>query len=357
MLIVSTTPLIAEGDIRTGAVLVVRDVTRLTVLEKQLERGKRGQRMVGKSRAMRQIFQLIDDVAQTDSTVLIYGESGTGKELVAEALHFKNHRANMPFIRVNCSALSEDILESELFGHVKGAFTGALKDRAGRFEAANGGTILLDEIGDISPRLQLRLLRVLQEREFERVGDSMPIQVDVRVIASTNQDLLEKIRAGEFREDLYYRLNVIRIELPPLRDRRDDIPVLVEHLCRRFNYAMKKEITGLSPEAMEIVMEYPWYGNIREMENCLEWAFIVCHDTQILPRHLPREILDHGSHNYQGITLSGASRARGAQAKERILEVLTRTDWNIAKSARILGIARNTLYQKMKQHDIARRPD
>lgn len=288
IVIVSTAPLIAEGGAFAGAVLMLRDVTRLVRLEKQVEDAAQYRDMIGKSPRIQQVFGLIKDLSETDSTVLIVGESGTGKELVASALHHSSLRAHGPFLRVNCAALSESILESELFGHVKGAFTGAVKDRVGRFEAANGGTILLDEIGDISPRLQLRLLRVLQEKEFERVGDSRPIRTDVRVIASTNQNLEKRIQEGAFRQDLYYRLNVVRIELPALRERREDIPLLVEHFIRRFNRQFKREITGLSPEAMQIFMQYPWPGNIRELENAIERSFIVCHDAVILPEHLPR---------------------------------------------------------------------
>lgn len=357
VLMVSTSPLVADGDAFKGAVLTVRDLTRLTRLEKQIEDTLHYRDMIGKSGRMQHVFNLIKDLAETDSTVLICGESGTGKELVAAALHHTSGRANGPFLKVNCAALSENILESELFGHVKGAFTGAVKDRLGRFEAANGGTILLDEIGDVSPRLQLRLLRVLQEREFERVGDSRPIRTDVRVIASTNQDLERKIQLGEFRQDLYYRLNVVRLELPPLRDRREDIPLLVEHFVRRFNRQFKKEITGPAPETMQVFMQYPWPGNVRELENCVERAFIVCHDTVLLPEHLPPEF-----HNVNGARNSlfaapGESRGKDGMERERILSVLRQTDWNVAKSARLLGIARNTLYQKMRALRIDRPED
>ncbi|MCC6142172.1 MAG: sigma 54-interacting transcriptional regulator [Candidatus Hydrogenedentes bacterium] len=357
VLVCSTTPLLPDGGIEGGAVLLIRDVTRLTVLERQVEDHHQYHNMIGRSPRMQEIFGLIRNLAETDSTVLIEGESGTGKELVASALHYASNRSGGPFIKVNCAALSEDILESELFGHVKGAFTGALRDRVGRFEAADGGTILLDEIGDISPRLQLRLLRVLQEREFERVGDSIPIRTDVRVIASTTQDLVTKIQVGEFREDLYYRLNVVRIDIPPLRERREDIPLLVDHLCRRFNGAFKKEIMGVAPESMDIFMKYPWWGNIREMENCLERAFIVCHDTVILPRHLPPEVLNYESArrpadlSQQSTQLSGRNQN---VERERVLDVLTQTDWNVAKTARILGVARNTLYQKIKGYNLRR---
>ncbi|MCF6285842.1 MAG: sigma 54-interacting transcriptional regulator, partial [Candidatus Hydrogenedentes bacterium] len=350
VLVMSTTPL-ENGGKASGAVLVLRDLTRITRLEKQLAENHQYQNMIGKSARMTEVFDLIENVADTDSTVLIYGESGTGKELVAAALHYTSHRANGPFIKVNCAALAEDILESELFGHVKGAFTGAVRDRVGRFEAAGGGTILLDEIGDISPRLQLRLLRVLQEREFERVGDTRSIQVDVRIIASTNQNLAQKIEEHSFREDLYYRLNVVRLELPALRERRADIPLLIDHLCKKFNSTFKKEIIGLSSSALELLVHYPWFGNVRELENCLERAFIVCHDTVIQPGHLPPEISKRPLHTgltptpkQDGITEDGQANHEEID-RMRVLEALERTDWNVAKSARILGVARNTLYQ------------
>jgi PAS domain S-box-containing protein len=353
---VSTSPLIDEAGSFTGAVLTVRDLTRLTRLEKQIEASQQYRDIIGKSTRMQQVFSLIKDLAETDSTVLIVGESGTGKELVAAALHHTSPRANGPFLKVNCAALSEDILESELFGHVKGAFTGAVKDRVGRFEAANGGTILLDEIGDISPRLQLRLLRVLQEREFERVGDTHPIRTDVRVIASTNQDLERRIQQGEFRQDLYYRLNVVRLELPALRDRREDLPLLVDHFVRRFNRQFKKEVTGPAPETMQIFMQYPWPGNVRELENCIERAFIVCHDTVLLPEHLPPEFRSPNGGRMSVALSPSAGHAEGME-RDRLISVLQQTDWNVAKSARLLGIARNTLYQKMKTLHLERPED
>jgi len=323
-------------------------------LEKELEDRQQFGNIVGKSRRMRDVFQLVENVAATDSTVLIYGESGTGKELIASAIHHGNPtRSKGPFIKVNCAALADDILESELFGHVKGAFTGAVRDRVGRFEAADGGTILLDEIGDISFRLQQRLLRVLQEREFERVGDTRPIKVDVRVIAATNRDLAARAKSGQFREDLYYRLNVLRIQLPPLRDHSDDIPLLVDHFCKRYNETFKKGGLGLAPETMDIIMNHRWPGNVRELENCLERAFIVCHDPVILPKHLPPEMLG-GDANTPMMGQDDMDGRGGTDSKERILDVLRRTDWNMAKTARILGIARNTLYQRMKNHGISR---
>jgi two-component system, NtrC family, response regulator HydG len=355
ILIVGTSPLLGELDGFAGAILTIRDVTRLTRLEEQLEGTQHYRDMIGKSTKIQEIFRLIEDLAGTDSTALVCGESGTGKELVASALHHASQRAKGPFIRVNCAALSENILESELFGHVKGAFTGAVRDRKGRFEAADGGTLLLDEIGDVSPRLQLRLLRVLQEHEFERVGSSTPIRTDVRIIASTNQDLEQKIREGEFRQDLYYRLNVVRVAIPPLRDRREDIPLLVEHFSRQFNESFRREVSGVAPETMHVFMSYDWPGNVRELENCLERAFIVCHDAHILPKHLPQEILrSDGAPPKPASYHVPPSAPDGSGERERMTEVLRKTDWNVAKSARLLGIARNTLYQRMKALGIER---
>lgn len=359
VLVMSTAPLLYNSGAFGGALLMIRDVTQLTRLEQQVEDSQQYRDMIGKSARMQVIFRLIRDLAEVDSTVLVCGESGTGKELAAAALHYASPRAEGPFLKVNCAALSESILESELFGHVKGAFTGAVKDRIGRFEAADGGTILLDEIGDISPLLQLRLLRVLQEREFERVGSSTPIRTDVRVIATANQNLEDKIRQGTFRQDLYYRLNVVRIELPALRDRREDIPLLVEHFCRRFNRRFKKTISGVAPETMEIFMRHPWPGNVRELENCLERAVLVCHGPLILPRDVPPEIAVYGGMGSEvrrpsTVPAGGAAVGGSDSLREQIRAVLEKTDWNIAKSARILGIARNTLYERMKTLNIAR---
>ena len=347
---VNTTPLVDDQGEHMGAVLTARDLTRLTLLEQQLEDQQGFRSIIGNSAPMKEIFELIEDVAATNTTVLIEGESGTGKELVAEALHQASPRRNQPFIKVNCSALSEDILESELFGHVKGAFTGAIKDRIGRFESANGGTLFLDEMADISPRLQLRLLRILQEGEFERVGDSRTLKADVRVVAATNQSLPEKIESGEFRQDLYYRLNVVRIDVPSLRERADDIPLLVEFFCKRFNTQFNKEIQGVSDDAMAILVNYPWPGNVRELENCLERAFIVCHEPSIQANHLPGELIQPRL----SMPETPNGKREGDLSRETILHTLSTTDWNIAKSARALGIARNTLYQKMRSLELSR---
>ncbi len=352
VLVLATTPLVGGEDAEADVVMTVRDVTRLTLLEREVADQQPFTHMVAKSRAMRDVLALVENVAPTDATVLICGESGTGKELAAEALHYASARRAGPLIKVNCAALAEDILESELFGHVQGAFTSAVRDRVGRFEAADGGTILLDEIGDVPPRLQLRLLRVLQAREFERVGDSFPMRSDVRIIASTNQDLAAKIQEGQFREDLYFRLNVMRIEMPPLRERQEDIPPLVDDFCRRFNAAFKKEIAGVAPETMEIFMSCPWWGNVRELENCIERACIVCQDTTILPRHLPPELLGQEIAPWH-TTPRVAPRARDLE-RDTVLDTLERTDWNVAKAARLLGVARNTVYHKMHRYNLCR---
>ena len=286
---ITATPLIDQGK-HAGAVLVMRDETRLATLERHLEERTQLHRLTGKSPAMQKVFDLIGVLAEVDTTVLITGESGTGKELVVEALHFAGARREQPLVKVNCSALTESLLESELFGHVKGAFTGATSDKVGRFQAADGGTIFLDEIGDISPGMQVRLLRVLQEREFERVGESRPIHVDVRIIAATHQDLAAGVRRGTFRMDLFYRLKVVGIQLPPLRERREDLPLLVEQFLARFNRKFGRTVGGVDDEVLRLFLSHPWPGNVRELEHAIEHAFILCRGQRLLPEHLPAEI-------------------------------------------------------------------
>jgi two-component system, NtrC family, response regulator HydG len=251
-----------------------------------------------------------------------------------------------PFVTVNCSALAENLLESELFGHVKGAFTGAIRDHIGRFQAADSGTLLLDEIGDISPVTQLKLLRVLQEKEFERVGDSHPIQVDVRVIACTHQDLKEKVSRGVFREDLYYRLNVLEIKIPPLRERIDDLPLLIAHFVSRFENKFKMTVESISDEVFNALMRYTWPGNVRELEHCIERAVILSRGEAITLSHIPSEIVSQMKKNESHIKM------RNANEPQEILNILSKTDWNKAKAARLLGISRKTFYQKIKKHNI-----
>ena len=345
---VNSSPLLDGTGMFLGAVMVIRDITRLTHLEEELKQRYHFQNLVGKSEVMQKIYDSLKVLTNLGTTVLITGESGTGKEMAAKALHYAGTRASRPFVTVNCSALAENLLESELFGHVKGAFTGADRDKIGRFESADGGTILLDEIGSISQLIQLKLLRVLQEKEFERVGESKPRKVDVRVIASTNRDLKEAISMGEFRKDLYYRLNVIEIKLPPLRDRSEDIPLLVHHFCRVFKKSYKKNITGVSDKVLETFMNYPWPGNVRELEHAIERAFVLCRNRTIQREHLPAEIRE-----FERLGKRFSDKKTDDDPKE-ILQALEKTDWNISKAARFLGISRWTLYRRFQKYNITR---
>ncbi|MEW6440260.1 MAG: sigma 54-interacting transcriptional regulator [bacterium] len=346
--VVSSSPLAGPKGDFLGAVLVIRDVSRLVYLENELKERSRYQEIVGKSHKMQEIYTFLHRLADIDTTVLITGESGTGKEMVARALHAKSVRAGAPFVAVNCSALAENLLESELFGHVKGAFTGASRDKLGRFEAANRGTILLDEIGDISPLVQLKLLRVIQEKEIERVGESISRRVDVRMIATTNCDLKEKIRTGEFRNDLYYRLKVVEIHLPPLRERCEDIPFLVGHFCELFSKTFRKETVGVSDEVLKAFMDYPWPGNVRELKHTIERAIIVTSGKTLRMDDLPLEIREHA-----GSPGHGHPKSSGGGPQE-ILGMLERSGGNRAKAARLLGISRQTLYRKIRRYNIGR---
>ncbi|HCG05092.1 MAG TPA: sigma-54-dependent Fis family transcriptional regulator [Desulfovibrio sp.] len=287
---IEAAPLAGTGGEFLGALLVARDVTRLAGLEEALGQRAGMNQIIGRSTPMCELFRLLDELAQTDTTVLITGESGTGKELVAEALHRGGPRALGPLVKVNCSALSEHLLESELFGHVRGAFTGAVRDRVGRFQLAHGGTIFLDEIGDVSSAVQLKLLRVLQEREFERVGDTRTVKVDVRVIAATNRPLLDLVRSGRLREDLYYRLRVVELHLPALRDRRSDIPLLVDHFVEQFNIHFHRRVAGVTPAALNALMAHAWPGNVRELRHALEHGFILSRGDVIDVDALPPEV-------------------------------------------------------------------
>jgi two-component system response regulator HydG len=343
----STAPLVDGNGTFFGAVMVVRDETRLSTLERSLKKRCRFHRLYGASEKMQDLYHFLEDLADIPSTVLIAGESGTGKELVAEALHKAGCRAGKPLVKVNCAALSDTLLESELFGHVRGSFTGAVKDRVGRFQKADGGTIFLDEIGDISPKMQLRLLRVLQEREIERIGDSSPVKVDIRVIAATNRDLAEMVREGTFREDLYYRLKVIKVELPPLRERLEDIPLLVDHFIEKMNVSMGRQVQSVSGDVQKIFARYDWPGNIRELEHVMEYAFARCHQPVVTLDHLPAEIKTVGGNG----EVSNADET-ATDEPELILRSLEKTSGNKAKAARLLGIDRKTLYRKMAKFGI-----
>jgi DNA-binding NtrC family response regulator len=318
-----------------------KNILLTQALEKRYSFGN----ILGKNRRIQEIFELISDISNTDSTVLIQGESGTGKELIAKAIHFNSHRKNRPFVVANCSAYSQNLLESELFGHEKGSFTGAIRRKVGRFEMANGGTIFLDEIGEVSPPTQILLLRVLQDHRFERVGGEETLEVDVRVIAATNKILMEEIRKGTFREDLYYRLNVIPIFIPPLRERKDDIPLLASYFLQKFNRERGKEVTGFSPEVMEIFLRHSWQGNVRELENVIDHAIIIAKQDKILPKDLPQSLLQRPISIQEFITLQDYER-------DIILKTLKETNWNKHKTAKKLNINRSTLYGKMKRYGL-----
>jgi PAS domain S-box-containing protein len=346
---ISSAPLRDRAEKNIGTVLVIRDISQVAAMEGELRERYNLHNILGKSHKMQMIFRLLAELMNTDTTVLITGETGTGKELVAKALHYGGPRASRPLVIVNCSALAENLLESELFGHVKGAFTGAQKDRIGRFQAAHRGTIFLDEVGDISLKLQLKLLRVIQEKTFERVGDSRTNQVDVRVIAATNCNLKKKVSLGEFREDLYCRLKVLEIALPPLRERREDIPLLVNYFVTSFNKSYKKNIEGISQEALKVFMTYPWPGNVRELQHAIEHAFVLCNSPTITLEHLPIETLDYA---LPEVAPAAEHPKASALQPQDILEALVKTGWNKAKAARLLGISRPTLYQLIQLHNL-----
>jgi len=348
VVLLNVTPLRDGEGNQIGGVMVIRDISRLSLLEEVLQDRNKAYDIIGRDKKMQDIYTLLDNLRDMETTVLITGPSGTGKELVARAVHYSGIRSNKPFVVVNCSALSENLLESELFGHVKGAFTGAVKDKVGRFQLANHGTLFLDEIGDISSRVQLKLLRVLEAREFERVGDPTPIKMDVRIISATNQDLREKVKRGEFREDLYYRLKVVEIKVPQLKDRRDDIPLLVDHYLSVFNNRFNRRISGLSKEADKIFMEYDWPGNIRELIHVLEHAFVVCKGHVIEATDLPPEIKENPCDRFPHVHQRRAAHI----TREDILDALGNTGWNKVQTARVLGICRAHLYKKMKDYDI-----
>ncbi len=342
----NASPLFDNNGEFSGAMLVIRDDTRIENLASDLHGRKQFHNIIGKSEKMQKIYFLIEDLADVSTTVLINGESGTGKELVAEALHCMGNRKDKPIIRVNCAALQESLLESELFGHVKGAFTGAIEDKAGRFQKADGGTIFLDEIGDISGGVQLKLLRVIQEREFERVGDSTPVKVDVRVVTATNKDLRKKVTSGEFREDLYYRLKVVEINMPPLRENREDIPLLAKHFLEKFNRKLNKKIDSVSDEVMKVILDHTWPGNIRELEHTIEHAFVVCRQNIITVDDLPADLNETFS---DGADSPGDNKNKESKA---ILLALEKTGWNISRAARLMGMSRPTIYRKIKENNL-----
>jgi PAS domain S-box-containing protein len=356
---VCTAPLIDEDGEFRGGVETFRDLSSIKELRREISAKYTFQDIISKNAKMRQIFETLPNIAQSDATVLIQGRSGTGKELFASAIHNISPREAGPLIKVNCGALPESLLESELFGHVKGAFTDAKNDRMGRFQAADGGTIFLDEIGDIPLSVQVKLLRVLQQREFEPLGSEKTVKVDLRVLAATNQDLEQLVAAGRFREDLYYRLNVILIQLPDLRERSEDIPLLVEHFLERFNNNMGRNIQQVDDEAMAVLMRYPFPGNVRELENVLEHAYIVSASSTIRPGDLPPHV-QRGYRTTETTTNGGTqydpfwATDTVKDEKQQLIECLERNRWSIPRAAREIGVHRTTLWRKVKRFGIGR---
>lgn len=349
---VSTALLRDESGRIMGGVETFRDLSLVESLRKEIERQYSFGDIISRSPLMHKIFSILPEVAQSESIVLIQGESGTGKELVSRALHSLSPRAKGPFVAVNCGALPDTLLESELFGHLAGAFTDAKKNRLGRFAIAEKGTLFLDEIGDISPALQVRLLRVLEEHTYEPLGSSRPVKADVRIIAATNKDLTQLIEEGSFRKDLYYRINVVRLELPRLAERKEDIPLLAENFISRLNKLRNKNIAGLSPHALARFMRHDWPGNIRELENAIEYAFILCRGGLIQPEDLPEYLRGDGAQApiFDGLTLRDIER-------RAIYEALERNGWRRVATAKELGIDKNSLRRKIIRFGIEKDRD
>ena len=328
-----------------GGAETFRDLSEVETLRYELEERFHVGEIVSRSPLMQRLFEVIPAIAVSPSTVLITGETGTGKELMARTVHTLSRRNKGPFVALNCGALPDTLLESELFGYKAGAFTGATKDKLGRFALAKGGTLFLDEIGDVSPALQVRLLRVLQEHCFEPLGGTETIQTDVRILVATNRDLTELTKKGTFREDLYYRVNVVRIELPPLRRRKEDIPLLVEQFIAKYNRLHHATVRGISQETLSLLMAHEWPGNVRELENIIERAFVLCPDGIIEIAHLPDEITYRSSHTTETTTLQEAQSQLESQA---IITALERNGFSRLAAARELGMHKSTLFRKMK---------
>ncbi len=345
----------SAGDV-IGAVETLTDISaviekenHIEALQRELQSEDGFHGMLGSSAAMQNVFDLIKNATESDAPVIISGESGTGKELVARAIHETGPRRRNPLVKVNCAALNESLLESELFGHVKGAFTGAYRSRKGRFEAAGGGDIFLDEIGDLPLSTQVKLLRVLEENVVERVGENKPIYIDVRIISATNKDIKRLVEKGAFREDLFYRINVIPITVPPLRDRVDDIPLLAEAFSRRIRMKSGKDIQGISKEVMSLLVAYPWPGNVRELKGALEYAFVSCHNTMIQPHHLPPDFF----REKDALTRSRAVfEDRDEINRRQLIAALEKAGGNQSEAARILGVSRVTVWSRMKKYRV-----
>ena len=328
---------------------IIRKQNEIVSLRKtfHLDDGYHG--MLGKSTIMQNLFELIENVAQSEAPVMILGPSGAGKELAARAIHEVSGRNNMPFIKVNCAALNENLLESELFGHVKGAFTGADRDREGRFEAAHGGTIFLDEIGDVPMSTQVKLLRVLEDKKVERVGDNKPVSIDVRIVTATNKNLEDLVSQGLFREDLFFRINVFPLHCPSLAERREDIPLIVQSFIRRIEPKQGKKILGCTPEAMEKLTSYAWPGNIRELRNAIEYASVLCPGGAIDIQHLPVKIKQFNDFTEKSTAKKPLDKFRD---KENLVNALKQAEGNQSEAARILGVSRVTVWKKMKKYGL-----
>ncbi|MBF0260601.1 MAG: sigma 54-interacting transcriptional regulator [Magnetococcales bacterium] len=347
-----------------GVILVVRDESRLVMLERETQTRQNWNGLVGSSPAMQEVYELIERLAEVDSSVLITGETGTGKELVARALHNTSPRSHRSFVAVNCAALPVGLMESELFGHVRGAFTNAVRDKPGRFKLADGGTIFLDEIGDLSLDMQVRLLRVLQEQVFEAVGDSAPIHVNVRVVAATHRNLRERVQEGKFREDLYYRLKVVEMRLPSLREHKVDLPMLIEHFLIKFNTRMKRSIKGISDEVLAALMEHDWPGNVRELEHTLEHAVVVAPQSILVWSNLPHDFRNQYFPVLKQLQLPVKQRGRPLMSghtagegldRKAILQALEGSSWRLQVAATQLGISRSTLWRRMKSMGLRNR--
>jgi PAS domain S-box-containing protein len=349
---ISTAVLKNEKGKIIGGVETFRDLSTIEELKKELQQKYTFGDIISKNHQMHEIFNVLPNIAESDSAVLIQGVSGTGKELFAKAIHNWSHRKEKPFVGVNCGALPETLLESELFGYVKGAFTDAKKDKPGRFALANGGTIFLDEIGDMSPSLQAKLLRVLQEKEYDPLGSVSPRKTDVRIIAATNKDLSRLVSEGKFRDDLYYRVNVVKIELPRLSQRREDIPLLIDAFINKFNARMEKQITGVTDHVLRRLMSYEYPGNVRELENIIEHAFVLCRGNRIDLDCLPREILQAPEGEHSQVSRQDQTPLGKAEA-DVIARALRKHGGNRLRAAHELGIDRTTLWRKMHKYGVA----
>ena len=337
----------ADGTV-LGAVETFRDLSAIEQLRREIKHQYTFEDIVGKSKAFQRIFAMLPDIAESDTTVLIEGSSGSGKELMARAVHNLSHRRQKPFVAVNCGALPVNLFESELFGYTQGAFTDAKRDKPGRLALAEGGTIFFDEVSELPPATQVKLLRVLQEREYEPLGAVRTVKADVRVVAATNQGLAALVSDGKFRDDLYFRLAVVRLAIPPLRERREDIPYLVEHFIRRFNAKRGKRIAGVTPAVMELLMRHEFAGNVRELENLIEFAFVLCHDRLIDLSHLPEDLQPGAAAQPAGEPRRPGSGLKRAEA-EAIRIALSHARGHLGETARQLGVSRTTLWRKMKQ--------